>query len=79
MGFFDSLFGYDMTPHFSQKCVLIKWHTIFFTDKEFIHEEDAFYVKGASHSILRSDVARYMLKTMEEELHQKKIVAIATK
>ena len=49
------------------------------TDCDFAHEEGSWFVKGLRGYINRSDVARYMLKTLEEDLHCKKIVAIAPK
>ena len=50
-----------------------------FSDKEFAFEEDNFYVNGLTARILRADVARYMMKTLEDDLHHKKIVAMGTK
>ena len=50
-----------------------------FSDKEFAFEEDNFYVNGLTARILRADVARYMIKTLEDDLHHKKIVAMGTK
>lgn len=35
-------------------------------------------IEGVSMMIQRADVARFMVKTMEEDLHFKKIIAIAT-
>jgi len=49
------------------------------SDKEFAFEEDNFYVNGLTARILRADVARYMIKTLEDDLHHKKIVAMGTK
>ena len=55
--------------------------SIFFlyTDCEFLHTEDSWFVKGVTGGIQRADVARYMLKVVEEDLHHKKIVAISPK
>ncbi len=52
---------------------------IFFLDCEFLSTEDSWFVQGVSGRIQRADVARYMLKVVEEDLHHKKIVAISPK
>jgi len=49
------------------------------TDCEFLSTEDSWFVPGVSGRIQRADVARYMLKVVEEDLHHKKIVAISPK
>ena len=49
------------------------------TDCDFHAKEDAFYIEGLGGMIKRADVARYMIKTMEEDIHHKKIVAIFPK
>ena len=49
------------------------------TNCDFFVEEDSFFVGGKGGMIQRADVARYMIKTMEEDLHQKKVVAIFPK
>merc|ERR1712051_891463 len=49
------------------------------TDCEFLSAEDSWHVPGVSGRIQRADVARYMLKVVEEDLHHKKIVAISPK
>ena len=36
-------------------------------------------MNGLTARILRADVARYMIKTLEDDLHHKKIVAMGTK
>ena len=46
---------------------------------EFLSTEDTCYVQGVSGRIQRGDVARYLLKVAEEDLHHKKVVAIAPK
>ena len=51
----------------------------FFPDCEFLSTEDSWFVPGVSGRIQRADVARYMLKVVEEDLHHKKIVAISPK
>lgn len=48
-------------------------------DCEFLSQEDSWFVPGVSGRIYRADVARYMLKTIDEDLHHKKIVAISPK
>ena len=50
-----------------------------FTEAEFLATEDNWFVPGVSGRIQRADVARYLLKTVEEDLHHQKIVAIAPK
>ena len=52
---------------------------IFFLDCDFLTTEDSWFVQGVSGRIQRADVARYMLRIAEENLHQKKIVAISPK
>ena len=52
---------------------------IFFLDCDFLTTEDSWFVQGVSGRIQRADVARYMLRVAEENLHQKKIVAISPK
>ncbi len=47
------------------------------TEKEFKAEEDVYYIENAA-SISRADVARYIIKTAEEDLHKKKAVSIVT-
>jgi len=49
------------------------------TTCEFFAEENSFFVEGKSGMIPRADVARYMIKTVEEDLHHNKIVAIYPK
>lgn len=49
------------------------------TECDFHAKEDAFYIEGLGGMIKRADVARYMIKTMEEDIHHKKIVAIFPK
>jgi len=49
------------------------------TDCEFLSTEDSWHVPGVSGRIQRADVARYLLKVVEEDLHHKKIVAISPK
>ena len=49
------------------------------TNCDFLTEEDSFCIGGKGGMIQRADVARYMIKTMEEDLHHKKIVAIHPK
>ena len=49
------------------------------TDCDFFAEEGSFFVGGKGGMIQRADVARYMIKTMEEDLHRRKIVAIFPK
>ena len=51
----------------------------FFLDCDFLTTEDSWFVQGVSGRIQRADVARYMLRVAEENLHQKKIVAISPK
>lgn len=49
------------------------------TDLEFKVKEDDWLVEGGCRtSISRADVARYLLKSAKENLHEKKVVAIAT-
>ncbi len=48
------------------------------TDKEIVAKEDAYYINEASTFMQRSDVARYMLRVVEQDLHKGgKVVAIA--
>ena len=49
------------------------------TNCDFFVEEDSFFIEGKGGMIQRADVARYMMKTMEEDLHHKKRVAIFPK
>ena len=49
------------------------------TNCDFFAEEDSFCIGGKGGMIQRADVARYMIKTMEEDSHHKKIVAIHPK
>ena len=49
------------------------------TNCDFFAEEDSFCIGGKGGMIQRADVARYMIKTMEDDLHHKKIVAIHPK
>ena len=49
------------------------------TNCDFFAKEDSFYVEENGGMIPRADVARYMIKTMEDNLHHKKIVAISPK
>jgi biliverdin reductase/flavin reductase len=49
------------------------------SESDFESKEDAWHLGGSSSRIARADVARYMLKTMDEDLHHNKIVAIAMK
>ena len=53
--------------------------SLFSPDCEFLSTEDSWHVPGVSGRIQRADVARYLLKVVEEDLHHKKIVAIAPK
>ena len=49
------------------------------SDCDFHAQEDAFFIEGLGGMIKRADVARYMIKTMEDDIHHKKIVAIFPK
>ena len=49
------------------------------TNCDFFVEEGSGYVEGKGGMIQRADVARYMIKTMEEDLHHKKRAAIFPK
>ena len=46
------------------------------SDCDFETKEDSWFVPGRGGRIQRADVARYMIKTFEEDLHHQKIVAI---
>ena len=50
------------------------------TDFDFIAKEGAWTLEGGKHGMIpRTDLARYLIKTIEEDLHRNKIVAVTQK
>ncbi|TRY77957.1 hypothetical protein TCAL_12971 [Tigriopus californicus] len=47
------------------------------TNTPFLAKEDEYDIKGNGSRIARADVARYLIKTAEEDLHHRKVVSIA--